>query len=65
MLPKIKSDHCPLLISVNGFALIPHYLKPFRFQAAWMSHGKFDEFVSTQWHNSKMLITFLKKFGSV
>ncbi|XP_021774689.1 uncharacterized protein LOC110738605 [Chenopodium quinoa] len=51
-LTKLTSDHCPLLINTNGFAPIPTALKPFRFQAAWIKHEKFEEFVSTSWdHN--------------
>ncbi|XP_021774659.1 uncharacterized protein LOC110738569 [Chenopodium quinoa] len=32
----IQSDHCPLLISPNGFAPLEALNIPFRFQAAWL-----------------------------
>lgn len=44
-LPRIRSDHCPILISTNGFAPIPVACKPFRFQAAWLHYEKFKEYV--------------------
>ncbi|XP_021717685.1 uncharacterized protein LOC110685467 [Chenopodium quinoa] len=44
-LPKAFSDHCPILLSTCGFAPIPMSLKPFRFQAAWLTHEKFEEFM--------------------
>jgi len=44
-----QSDHCLLLISTNGFAPLPQSTKPFRFQVAWLSHNKFDEFLIQNW----------------
>ncbi|KAL2926253.1 Protein FixB, partial [Bienertia sinuspersici] len=41
----IQSDHCPLLISPNGFSPLASIKRPFRFQAAWMSHEAFKDFV--------------------
>ncbi|KAJ8442543.1 LOW QUALITY PROTEIN: hypothetical protein Cgig2_026485 [Carnegiea gigantea] len=38
-----ESDHCPLLITPNGFALVQKVQKPFKFQAAPLSHEKFEE----------------------
>ena len=64
-IPKVKSDHCPILISVNGFAPLPRSLAPFRFQAAWMNHEKFEEFVMTNWKNNEPLVPFLKKFAGL
>ncbi|XP_016652264.1 PREDICTED: uncharacterized protein LOC107881841 [Prunus mume] len=51
-LPRVKSDHYPLLISLN-FAQYPHSeFKIFRFQAMWMLHQGFKDFVSAIWNNS-------------
>ncbi|KAJ8444183.1 LOW QUALITY PROTEIN: hypothetical protein Cgig2_031003 [Carnegiea gigantea] len=36
-LPSLKSDHCPLLISLNGFAPSPIANKPFWFLSVWMT----------------------------
>ncbi|XP_074266295.1 uncharacterized protein LOC141588767 [Silene latifolia] len=46
-----QSDHCPILVNTNGFAPIPQIIKPFSFQAAWMCHEKFSEFVKSNWRN--------------
>lgn len=62
-LPAIQSDHCPLLISPNGFAPISALNKPFWFQAAWMTHEQFDDFVKNKWSNEIPLVPFLKTFS--
>ncbi|XP_074318666.1 uncharacterized protein LOC141655485 [Silene latifolia] len=48
-LPAIQSDHCPLLISSNGFAPLNAVRRPFRFQACWLTHEKFQEFLDNNW----------------
>lgn len=58
-LPSIASDHCPLLISPNGFAPLQKVNRPFRFQAAWMTHEKFQEFIHSKWNQSTPLTTSL------
>ncbi|KAK9735525.1 hypothetical protein RND81_04G210400 [Saponaria officinalis] len=59
-----QSDHCPLLINTNGFAPITRVSRPFRFQAAWMCHEKFTDFVWRNWNNDKPLVPFLSEFAS-
>ena len=59
-LPKASSDHCPILISNTGFAPIPSSLKPFRFQATWLRHEKFNDFVAKNWVESAPIVPFLK-----
>ncbi|XP_074277075.1 uncharacterized protein LOC141600728 [Silene latifolia] len=58
-----QSDHCPILVNTNGFAPIPSVLIPFRFQAAWMCHEKFTEFVSNNLQNDQPLIPFVYSFA--
>lgn len=48
-LPAIQSDHCPLLISPNGFVPLQAINKPFRVQAMWLKHEKFSEFIIEKW----------------
>lgn len=62
-IPKSCSDHCPILISTTGFAPMPRALKPFRFQATWLNHDKFHEFVMKNWVSSAPIIPFLKNFA--
>lgn len=45
-LPALQSDHCPLLISSNGFFPLMALNRPFRFQEAWLSHEKFSDFIN-------------------
>lgn len=63
-LPKAASDHFPIIISTNGFAPIPMVMKPFRFQAAWMNHVNFHEFVYARWKKSAPIVPFLREFAS-
>lgn len=63
-LPKAGSDHCPILLSTCGFAPIPVSLKPFRFQASWLTHDKFEEFMTHNWNNLEPLIPFQKEFAA-
>ncbi|XP_074314900.1 uncharacterized protein LOC141651074 [Silene latifolia] len=58
-LPAIQSDHCPLLISPNGFAPLNSVQRPFRFQAAWMTHENFSEFIASNWETNNNLVSQL------
>ncbi|KAL2902361.1 hypothetical protein RDABS01_027443 [Bienertia sinuspersici] len=62
-LPAIQSDHCLIIISPNGFVPLHSTNKPFRFQAAWLTHEKFQEFVDSNWSNDIPLVPFLKQFS--
>ncbi|BBN67603.1 Polynucleotidyl transferase, ribonuclease H-like superfamily protein [Prunus dulcis] len=48
-LPRVKSDHCPLLISLQSSHLPCANVKPFRFQAMWLLHPTFRSFVVDKW----------------
>ncbi|KAI5334345.1 hypothetical protein L3X38_024478 [Prunus dulcis] len=50
-LPRVKSDHCPLLISLQSSHLPCANVKPFRFQAMWLLHPTFRSFVVDKWAN--------------
>ena len=58
-LPHSHSDHCPLLISPIGLGVLRSNPKPFRFQAAWMEHRNFEEFLQHKWHSQLPLVTSL------
>ncbi|XP_021858798.2 uncharacterized protein [Spinacia oleracea] len=62
-LPSIHSDHCPLLLSPNGFAPTQSINRPFRFQAAWLRHETFSEFVHEKWNREEFLIPALAKLS--
>lgn len=58
-LPALQSDHCPLLISSNGFSPLNEVNRPFRFQAAWLTHENFKDFIHTDWSHETPLIPLL------
>lgn len=62
-LPKTQSNHCPILISTSGFAPVPTAIKPFRFQAAWLNHERFHDFVHMNWRQTVPLVPFLNEFA--
>ncbi|XP_074265135.1 uncharacterized protein LOC141587559 [Silene latifolia] len=62
-LPAYQSDHSPLLISPNGFAPLQSVRKPFRFQAAWLTHEKFTEFVDESWTVGSSLVDQLSSLS--
>ncbi|XP_074287844.1 uncharacterized protein LOC141612999 [Silene latifolia] len=59
----IQSDHCPLLISPNGFAPLNSVQRPFRFQAAWMTHENFSEFIASNWDSNNNLVSQLSELS--
>ena len=63
-LPKAASDHCPIIVSTNGFSPIPMVTKPFRFQAAWLNQARFHEFVYENWKTTAPVVPFLREFAS-
>src|SRR4051812_19053371 len=43
------SDHCPLLLDLNGSKSRRLGERPFKFQAAWMHHKEFANWVAEEW----------------
>ncbi|XP_021766581.1 uncharacterized protein LOC110731038 [Chenopodium quinoa] len=60
----IGSDHCPVLIAPNGFAPISNVNKPFKFQAAWLTHENFRSFIEEKWDKNAPLIPHLEKIAN-
>ncbi|KAJ4826878.1 hypothetical protein Tsubulata_026210 [Turnera subulata] len=48
-LPRVKSDHSPLLLRLRA-DLIPRALRPFRFQAAWLLDDRFGDVSEAEWY---------------
>lgn len=44
-----KFDHCPIKICLNLIILFSPHLRPFRFEAVWLYHGNFNDFVESIW----------------
>ncbi|XP_015958574.1 uncharacterized protein LOC107482557 [Arachis duranensis] len=48
-LPSFKSDHCPLCLHLTNDRQENKQRRPFRFQAAWLSHPDFTHMVNSNW----------------
>ncbi|XP_074298293.1 uncharacterized protein LOC141629143 [Silene latifolia] len=58
-LPAFSSDNCPLFISPNGIAPLSAVNRPFRFQACWLTHEDFKNFIDTNWPSKGIFPTRL------
>ncbi|CAL9005467.1 unnamed protein product, partial [Prunus brigantina] len=48
-LPRTTSDHNPIKIKLSSRFVVSPHLRPFRFEAMWMQHEQFNEFISDVW----------------
>lgn len=48
-LPKTRSDHCPILMQLFSNNYIDRSDVPFRFQAMWLSHANYADFIDSTW----------------
>ncbi|KAL5785608.1 hypothetical protein ACOSQ2_008000 [Xanthoceras sorbifolium] len=48
-LPRINSDHCPIVLNLYSAHIPNNSLKPFRFEAMWSSHAEYSGLVSNCW----------------
>ena len=55
-----QSDYAPILISTTGFSSPVASRKRFKFQAAWLLHKGFEEFISRMWMASTPVNVTLK-----
>ncbi|KAA3483857.1 reverse transcriptase [Gossypium australe] len=62
-LPRLNSDHAPLLIRLDGNPPPDHALRPFRFQAAWLQHPKFNAFILENWNGNTPITEALELMG--
>lgn len=53
-LPRSRSDHHPVLIQPRRATDIPHCKAPFRLQATWFLHSKFEEFLHKCWTEDRV-----------
>ncbi|XP_017613545.1 uncharacterized protein LOC108458650 [Gossypium arboreum] len=60
-LPKIKSDHRPLLLFSNPEVYLPKG-RPFHFLAGWVEHPNFGNFVKDKWAYSGDMSNSLSMF---
>ncbi|KAL5818860.1 hypothetical protein ACOSQ4_022702 [Xanthoceras sorbifolium] len=48
-LPRVNSDHCPIILYTKSAHITESTLKPFRFEAMWSKHKNYDEFIKKAW----------------
>ncbi|XP_021812414.1 uncharacterized protein LOC110755503 [Prunus avium] len=48
-LPRTKSDHCPIKICLQSRLSSTPNDRPFRFEAMWMQHESFKDFIGQRW----------------
>ncbi|KAL5783915.1 hypothetical protein ACOSQ2_006307 [Xanthoceras sorbifolium] len=48
-LPRINSDHCPIVLNLYSAHIPNNSLKPFRFEAMWSPHAEYSGLVSNCW----------------
>ncbi|CAL1356849.1 unnamed protein product [Linum trigynum] len=63
-LPKFHSDHLPILTSYTGTQAGVDTSNAFRFEAAWLLHPQFKEFMSGNWDKEAMLTNSLKEMAN-
>ena len=56
-LPRVMSDHCPILIQLYSNHNHVVNRKPFRFEAMWLKHKDFGELVCGNWGTQAVSIT--------
>ena len=61
---KASSDHSPLLISTGGFSHDHVSNLPFRFQAAWASHGQFEDVIKLNWSSDIPIVPKLTNLAN-
>ncbi|XP_050216415.1 uncharacterized protein LOC126667478 [Mercurialis annua] len=54
-LPRIHSDHRPILIKLNSIQQVTTVTKPFRFLSSWITHQDFEKVVTKGWQHQRPL----------
>ncbi|CAL1361155.1 unnamed protein product [Linum trigynum] len=62
-LPRIHSDHHPILTTVNNQGVSTSTSRPFRFEGAWLTHDSYANFLSNSWDSQAPLQDALKKLA--
>lgn len=59
-LARYSSDHSPLLLELSPNITKDKKKRPFRFEAAWLSHPQFNEVLNNNWREEISVPTALK-----
>nr|KYP70172.1 hypothetical protein KK1_009383 [Cajanus cajan] len=52
-LNPLKSDHVPILLKLSPPNVVCGTRRPFRFEAAWLTHDNFQEVVKKSWSSNE------------
>ncbi|RYR45945.1 hypothetical protein Ahy_A07g031714 [Arachis hypogaea] len=63
VLPRVNSDHHPLLAILNP-SIPENKDKPFRFEIMWKTHPNFNEFVTGAWQKERPLPAALEELAT-
>ncbi|GAU49878.1 hypothetical protein TSUD_408170 [Trifolium subterraneum] len=58
VLPRVQSDHHPIIVLLEGHATSSRN-RPFRFEAAWNSHVDFKYFLNSNWEKDTNIVQSL------
>ncbi|CAN0877256.1 LINE-1 retrotransposable element ORF2 protein [Linum grandiflorum] len=61
-LPKLKSDHRPIQVFLDNSNTPIRLDRPFRFNAAWLSHEDFNRLLGDEWLSGEGLVFSLQEF---
>lgn len=61
-LPKMKSDHRPILVKSDEMGQRSNEKRPFQFLAAWLGRTQFHDLLSRVWNNGDPLTTNIQPF---
>ncbi|CAN1148757.1 Transposon TX1 uncharacterized 149 kDa protein [Linum perenne] len=61
-LERLKSDHRPILVRTNKAPRYNLNPRPFRFNAAWLGHESFIDFLDQSWERGRDLCVSLQDF---
>jgi hypothetical protein len=48
-LPRVTSDHCPIMLCLHSSHIPRGPIKPFRFEVMWLKHEEFSDVVRCNW----------------
>ncbi|XVF13155.1 hypothetical protein REPUB_Repub08aG0183800 [Reevesia pubescens] len=64
-LPRVKSDHCPILVSLQTSLPVNKIARPFRFELAWLSHTSFAKLLKDNWVEDTSLHIMLCRWQGI
>ena len=65
VLPRVRSDHHPILVELEVMSgRVNDMARPFRFEAAWLQHSEFTDFIRKSWEAEIEMLEALESLSS-